>query len=167
MATDGSGRTFTYDAENMLRTVSQSGGGATFRYHADGTRLEKSAGGLVTRFVHWGDQEIADYDGAGSLLRRYVRLPDGINEAFLMIDVQAPPADKEQWIHPDRMGSVVMVTDAAGTVDATYAYDPYGNSSSSTVGVPFRYTGQRLDPETGGSPSPDLEIEPACSIPKS
>ena len=40
MATDGSGLTFTYDAENMLRTVAQTGGGATFRYHADGTRLE-------------------------------------------------------------------------------------------------------------------------------
>ena len=149
MATDGSGRTFTYDAENMLRTVAQTGGGATFRYHADGTRLEKSTSGSITRFVHWGDQEIADYNGAGTLLRRYVRLPDGIDEAFLMIDVQAPPADKEHWIHPDRMGSVVMVTDAAGTADATYSYDPYGNSSSSTAGVPFRYTGPRLDPETG------------------
>ena len=42
------------------------------------------------------------------------------------------------------------MADASGTlVEGPYTYDPYGRSADSSAGVPFRYTGRRLDPETG------------------
>lgn len=56
-----------------------------------------------------------------------------------------------KWILPDRQGSTAAVTDSAGKVTQRFAYDPYGNEVAGApgTGFPFRYTGQRFDPETG------------------
>jgi RHS repeat-associated protein len=51
--------------------------------------------------------------------------------------------------HTDRLGSVMAVTNSAGTVTERFAYNAFGVSNSSAAGYPFRYTGQRIDPETG------------------
>jgi RHS repeat-associated protein len=51
------------------------------------------------------------------------------------------------YTHQDAQGSVVAVTDATGKLTSRYAYGPYGESSTLT-GV-ARYTGRRIDPETG------------------
>lgn len=42
------------------------------------------------------------------------------------------------------------MTDSASPVNLTqYHYDAYGQSADASSGNPFRYTGRRLDPETG------------------
>lgn len=55
----------------------------------------------------------------------------------------------------DGLGSVVGMTNAAGTVDAHYAYDPYGNpisvSDANADYNPFRYAGYYLDYSSGTS----------------
>ena len=43
----------------------------------------------------------------------------------------------------------MAVTSSTGAVTHRFAYDGFGRSTSSASGYPFRYTGQRLDPETG------------------
>ena len=56
-----------------------------------------------------------------------------------------------KWIVADRQGSTAAVTDSSGKVTQRFAYDPYGNEIAGApgTGLPFRYTGQRFDPETG------------------
>jgi RHS repeat-associated protein len=51
----------------------------------------------------------------------------------------------------DQLGSVIGLTNGAGTVVATYRYDPWGNLMSSTGSIenPFRFTGREWDAETG------------------
>lgn len=43
---------------------------------------------------------------------------------------------------------MAMSNDAGTVSEGPYTYDAYGNGASAT-GVPFKYTGRRLDPETG------------------
>jgi len=111
LTNDHRGRTYTYDAENVLRGVT---GISTYRYYADGARREKTAG-ASSQFYYWGDQEIAEYNGA-ALLRRFVRLPGSVDEPFLMIDQSLPANDRERWAHQNRQGSVVALTNASGGV---------------------------------------------------
>jgi RHS repeat-associated protein len=51
-------------------------------------------------------------------------------------------------LYRDHQGSIVAEADMTGAVTATYSYSPYGEPDRLT-GVPFRYTGQLLDAETG------------------
>ena len=171
LTTDHAGRSYTYDAENVLRSASGlASGAATYRYHADGSRREKTALGATTQFYYMGglgyldekdkafaaDQEIAEYNGT-TLLRRYVRLPGSVDEAFLMIDLTLDAsctttsyATCERWAQTDRLGSVVAMMDSAGAVLEKYRYSPYGVPGwEGNIGFPFRFTGQKLDPETG------------------
>jgi len=136
-----------YDAENILRSASNLDvGNATYRYYADGTRRSKvvnNAGANV--LVYWGDQEIVEWLGANEV-RRYIRLPGSVDEPFLMIENGAT----ETWAHQDRLGSVIATTNDSGGVTAMYQYSPYGASGpEGDGGFPFRFTGQKLDEETG------------------
>jgi len=133
LTTDHQGRSFNYDAENVLRTASGlSGGSATYRYHADGSRRERSHGGTSTTFYYMGglgyldegdtafaaDQEIAEYSGAGALQKRFVRLPGSIDEAFLMIDVSTG-SSVETWAHTDRNMYAYVGNDPVNGIDPT------------------------------------------------
>ncbi len=150
ITTDHRGRTYVYDAENILRAANDNGGAAlgVYAYYADGARKSKTAGGATSVFYYTGDQEIAEYAGA-TLTRRYVRLPGSVDEPFLMIDYSSG-SGVESWAHQNRLGSVVAVTDATGAVIEKYQYSPYGESGpEGDAGFPFRFTGQKLDAETG------------------
>ncbi|MBI3677809.1 MAG: hypothetical protein HY243_14465, partial [Proteobacteria bacterium] len=53
------------------------------------------------------------------------------------------------FFHTDRLGSVVEMTSTTGArTEGPYTYDPYGQPSA-TTGEPFKFTGRRLDAETG------------------
>ncbi|PQA89599.1 hypothetical protein CW354_01660 [Marinicaulis flavus] len=174
LTADHHGRTFSYDAENVLRGASGLGGGgatADYDYYADGARSKKTYSGATSQFYYMGglgylteedtefaaDQEILETDGSGTVLRRYLRLPGSVDEPFLMIDytlsgecTQTSDTACQRWAHQNRLGSVIAVTDSAGAVEETYAYSPYGISGGEgNAGFPFRFTGQKLDPETG------------------
>jgi RHS repeat-associated protein len=58
-------------------------------------------------------------------------------------------AGTKTFFHQDKTDSVVAMSDVNGNLtEGPYTYDSYGNGAP-TTGVPFKYTGQRLDPETG------------------
>lgn len=63
------------------------------------------------------------------------------------------PAEPVQvfYYHFDGLGSVVALSDAAGHVVETYAYDVYGQSrpTGPATGNPYRFTARSWDPETG------------------
>ena len=104
----------------------------------------KTVNGVVTAFLDDGDNEIAEYDGSGNLLRRYIPGPS-IDDVVEMVNADNSYA----FPHADHHGSVVEMSAAGGAIEeGPYVYDAYGNVSAST-GYPFKFTGQRIDPETG------------------
>src|SRR6266481_6847770 len=130
-------------------TASGAGLSAAYAYDPLGRRTTKTVSGTVTSFLHDGDNEIADYDGGGNLLRRYVPGP-AIDDYVAMVTA----AGTATFFHTDKTGSIVAMSDTSGNlVEGPYTYDAYGNCFSGggacAAGVPLRYTGQRLDPETG------------------
>jgi len=143
--------TNSYSFDSLNRLVSVTGSvTAGYVHDALDRRVSKFAGGVTTRFLHAGSDEIAEYTDNGVLLRRYVP-GAGVDERAAMIDSGSttPPLSSLRLPHTDRLGSVMAVTNAAGAVTERFAYNAFGVSNSSAAGYPFRYTGQRIDPETG------------------
>jgi RHS repeat-associated protein len=104
-------------------------------------------GGVTTSFLSDGDEEIAEYDGSGGLLRRYIPGP-GTDQPIAMVTVSGSTL-VHRYFHVNRQGSTVAMSSDAGTVsEGPYTYDAYGQGAPLT-GVPFKYTGRRLDAETG------------------
>ncbi|MDE6498144.1 MAG: hypothetical protein K2L21_05740 [Muribaculaceae bacterium] len=53
------------------------------------------------------------------------------------------------YLHNDYQGSVVLVTDSAGTVEQRNTYYPYGEPHRTPAGQPILYGGKEHDPVTG------------------
>jgi RHS repeat-associated protein len=53
------------------------------------------------------------------------------------------------YFQVNHQGSTIALSRQDASLEAAYGYDAYGRSSAAAAGNPFRYTGRRLDPETG------------------
>jgi len=135
--------TYGYDVENRLTTKS---GGLTLAYDPNG-RLWQTAGGAsgTTRYLYDGDQLVAEYNGSGTLLRRYVHGPD---EDDPLIWYEGAGLTDPRSLQADSQGSIVSVADSTGTALAINSYDEYGIPASGNIGR-FQYTGQAWLPDLG------------------
>jgi RHS repeat-associated protein len=96
-----------------------------------------------TRYVYAGWQRIADYDGtANTLQNRYV-YGTSLDEPL----IQVSSAGVLTYLHADRLGSIIAMSDSTGTVTNKNKYSPFGEGAP--VGTTFGFTGQRYDAETG------------------
>jgi RHS repeat-associated protein len=143
LTSDGS-TSFTYDIENRL--VAASGAKtAGLRYDPLGRIYETTGAGGTTRFLYDGDELVAEFDGSGTILRRYVH---GTAVDDPVVWYEGNSFSSARWLHADWQGSVVAVTDASGTSIATDRYDEFGIPQSTNAGR-FQYTGQAWIPELG------------------
>lgn len=102
------------------------------------------------RYCYDGDQVIAEYDGSGNRLRRYV-YGSGIDEPVCMINVDGQ-AETVYYYHFDGLGSVRGLSDESGEIVEKYEYDVFGKLTA-TEGTestenPYYFTARRLDSET-------------------
>jgi RHS repeat-associated protein len=79
------------------------------------------------------------------LKRRYVHGP-GVDEPLAWYE--GTTLTDKRFLHADERGSVIAVTNSAGTSIATNKYDEYGIPAATNVGR-FGYTGQTWLPEVG------------------
>jgi YD repeat-containing protein len=115
--------TYTYDTENRLVTATGLGPTANYAYNPLGRRRSKTVDSVTTQYLADGDREIAEYDGAGTLLLRYVYGP-GIGEPLAVVT----PAGAHTFTHQDGLGSVIALSDDSRTVTDRYSYGAYGES---------------------------------------
>ncbi len=145
--------TYEYDEENRLRKAT---GPHTVLYDYDpaGRRRSKSVDGVLTYYTSDGAEEIAEWAGSGALTTRYVN-GTATDDHIAMLDYSgacatAPATPCRYYYHPDWHGSTVLLSNSANAVSSSYRYGPYGEDlSDALTGNPFRYTGRRLDAETG------------------
>lgn len=144
LTSDGAA-TYIYDVENRLISVNGSTTLA-LAYDPQG-RLSQTSGGSVgtTRFLYDGNALVAEYDGSGALLRRYVHGP-GVDEPLVWYE--GASLATRRVLRGDLQGSIVAVADAAGAEVATNTYDEYGLPGARNEGR-FAYTGQIRIPEIG------------------
>lgn len=144
LVTDGT-NTYSYDAENRLVTAS---GGVTLSYDPLG-RLWQTAGTATTRFLYDGDELVAEYDGLGNLLRRYVH-GAGVDDPLLWYEGASVGPGTRRSLQSDHQGSIVSLADSAGASLGIKAYDEWGiPSAGGPANLRFQYTGQAWLPELG------------------
>ena len=137
-------RTFTYDQENRL--VGESGPVAmTLSYDPTGRLQQSVVNGTTTQFLYDGDALVAEYDGSGNVLRRYVHGP-GVDNPLIWFEGSAVGSSNANYLIPDRQGSIVGAATTAGALGTILSYDPDGTPNS-WGGSGFRYTGQIALPE--------------------
>lgn len=135
-------RTLTWDIDNRLMQVSQSGATlASFTYDATGARVKKAegAGTTVTPFPHY-------------------RTVNGVATKYYFANGQrvaertgGNAAANVSYYHSDHLGSSNTVSNSSGAeVKATLFY-PYGSTrtETGTKTIAHKYTGQERDDSTG------------------
>jgi len=121
-----------------------------YAYDAAGRRIEKKVDGTTqVKYVYDGDHIIAEYNSAGTLLRKYVH---GlcVDEPICMIESSGTYAGTHYY-HYDALGSVVAMTNSSGNVVQLYEYSVYGQVAASDESHPnrFMFTGREFDKDTG------------------
>ncbi len=130
------------DAENRLISTST---GVTLTYDPLGRLFQTATNGNgVTQFLYDGDALVAEYDGAGTLLNRYVHA-DRVDEPVLWY--QGSSTTPRQLM-ADHQGSIVAVTQHGWSMVGVNTYDEYGIPGAANIGR-FQYTGQAWIPELG------------------
>ncbi len=145
MVTDPSGKTYTWDVENRLtEVVNPAVGTTTFRYDPFGRRIQKSGSNEITGYLYQGQNIIEEVDGSGNGVAQYTG--NGVDQQLAMIRNGAA-----SFYELDDLLSTTSLSNAAGEVANTYAYDSFGKltASSGVIFNPFQYTGRDFDPETG------------------
>src|SRR5688500_18527120 len=142
LISDGT-RTYAYDSENRLVGATSGGVTASLVYDPLGRLFQISSGASTTQFLHDGDELVAEYDGSGTLLRRYVHGDDDDDPLFWF---EGAGLTQPRFPHADRHGSIVGVAGAGGAIHAINNYDEYGIPGAGHPGR-FPYTGQAWLPE--------------------
>jgi RHS repeat-associated protein len=129
---NGAGQTYTYDALNRLKTITQGANVTEFVYNGLGQRVQEKFNGTLTKQWVWdgGAQPAEERDPSGNVTKRFFGGGEqigGINYYFAT----------------DHLGSIREMTDSSGTIRARYEYDPYGRQTkvSGDLEADFGFTG--------------------------
>jgi RHS repeat-associated protein len=134
---------YSYTAENMMKTAPNS---ASLSYDPGLRLYETVGGGVTTRFLYDGSTMIAEYNGSNVLQRRYAS-GLGADDPVTWYEGSATLTDK-RYLITDERGSVIGITNSAGTVTNKLSYDEHGVPAATNVGR-FQFTGQAWLPEVG------------------
>jgi RHS repeat-associated protein len=139
--------TYAWDFENRLTSVTLPGTGGTvsFKYDPFGRRIYKSSSSATSVYAYDGDNLIEETNSSGAVVARY-QPTQNIDEPVAMLRSGAT-----SYYHTDGLGSVTSLSNSAGALAQTYAYDSFGKqtSSSGSLTNPFQYTARESDTETG------------------
>ena len=141
LTSDGT-NSYTYSSENRLLT---GPGSSTFSYDPMGRLYQSVGGGVTVRRAYDGQALIAEYNASNALQRRYVYGP-GVDTPIVWYEGTGT-ADR-RWLQADERGSIVALSNDAGTSIGINRYDDYGIPASTNMGR-FQYTGQAWLPEIG------------------
>lgn len=127
----------TYDAENRLVSMTVSGTNTQYAYDALGNRFRAVAGSNTRLFRHdpFG-RLVCQANGSGAVVAHYIY-------AGGRLVASGDAAAGYAWHHQDKIGNTLALTDAAGTVTATYAYTPHGAVAGhgGAAATPFTFVG--------------------------
>jgi RHS repeat-associated protein len=139
-------KVFTWDVRDRLVGIANTpAGDASFSYDALGRRVQKTVGGVTTKYLYDGLDIVKETDGLGNTMAWYVRSLN-IDEPLARIAADGTV----RYYHADALGSIIALTDANGVVRTRYNYSPYGVTQ--VIGEasenPFQFTAREKD-ETG------------------
>jgi RHS repeat-associated protein len=140
----GATLTYSYDQTNRLTSIAGLASGTTsYRYNGDGLRMSKIVGAASPEGFAWDTAEglpLLLVDGALS----FVTGPGGL-------PLEQVNGGQAFYFLSDQLGSTRALADGAGAIVATYTYNAYGATTTTTgsASTPLRFAGQYLDTESG------------------
>ncbi|WP_412970824.1 RHS repeat domain-containing protein [Glaciecola sp. MF2-115] len=140
------GWSYNYNAHNRMTTANKSGQSVSLMYDATGRLYRSTVNNVHTYFLYDGDELIAEYNSAGTMLNRYVH---GISEDDPLVKYQgsSTSTSAQRYLLADERGSIIAETNSAGSTVETHQYGPFGEMINISASR-FRYTGQILIPGT-------------------
>jgi RHS repeat-associated protein len=136
---------YSYSVDNQLVRIDfPDGTTARYRYDPRGRRIEKDVNGIVSRYIYDGEDILFELDSGNNVTARFVHGPR------LDEPISVTRSSETYFFNFDALGSVVSLTDAAGTIVKAYRYDSFGRSSDLTGFVnSYSFTGREFDSEAG------------------
>jgi RHS repeat-associated protein len=137
--------TFVYDVRDELVTVLQN---ATtlglFHYDYQGLRISKDMGGQVLRYTYDDNSVLLETDNTGATVAKF---DYGAHHLLSLTHV----TEGREFYLFDGLGSVADLTTLAGSIQARYQYDAFGNfrAQAGSSFNRFAFTGHEKDNETG------------------
>ncbi len=125
---------YTYDHDNKLIASN----GVSLDYDPAGRLHQISDSSLTTRYLYDGHDILAEYDGSGTLLNRYIH-GSALDEPLVWYEGATTSIRKH--LLADERGSIIGIADNSGAVTSINSYDIYGVPGSGNSGL-FQYTGQ-------------------------
>jgi RHS repeat-associated protein len=122
--TSGAGRTATGTSFDMPVTITKGSNSSSFVYgpeHQRTRQIKKANNATTGTIVYAGAQEI-ELDASNQMVSVKTYWPNGVG-----LEIDKPgQATALNWVHNDRLGSVVAITDNQGNVTEQLAYDAWG-----------------------------------------
>jgi len=136
MTSDGL-NSFVWNSRNQLASMDSSF--VSFQYDPYGRRSGKTVAGVTTNYLFAG-VNIAQEISGGSPIANL--LSGGVDEVFTRTDSSGTAN-----FLTDALGSTLALTNGSGSVLASYAYEPFGNTTvtSGSSSNEFQYTGREND----------------------
>ncbi|MCX8070006.1 MAG: hypothetical protein N2738_05825, partial [Thermodesulfovibrionales bacterium] len=137
--TAGGGNTYTWDTASRLTGINN----ATMTYNGLGNILTRTEGGQIARYYYNHAIDLSPImvikNEATNTYKYFVWTPAG--RLLYMID--GADGNKVYHYYFDDTGSTLELTNAAGTVTDSYAYDPYGKviGKNGNTSQPFTFVG--------------------------
>lgn len=124
---NGAGRSISWTSFDMPMSISKGLESSSFRYGADHQRtvqIKTDASGIATNIYYAGAMEVETKNGTVQSIKTY--WPGGLG-----FDTDKPgQATALQWVHTDRIGSVIAMTNSGGALVERLAYDSWGKRRS-------------------------------------
>ncbi|OVE76005.1 hypothetical protein BVX97_02690 [bacterium E08(2017)] len=147
--------TYAWNGENRLVTASNATTVLSFKYDYMGRRFSKTVDGAETTFIYDGWNLISESSSTatnhytwGLDLSQSLQGAGGVGG---LLSVTEADSDTYTYCY-DANGNVMQLVDSAGSVQASYEYDAFGNiiASSGTMADenPFRFSTKHYDDET-------------------
>ena len=124
--------TYGWNARDELASIT-GGQSASFAYDAFGRRVSKAVASSHTRLLYDGANPVQELDAGGTATANLVG-GLGPAELFALVDGSGTHS-----LLTEALGSTLAATDASGTIEAAYTYEPFGKASQTgPAGAPIR-----------------------------
>ena len=135
----GKGRSGRNQLTNMLGAVT-----AAFAYDGVGRRITRTISSTTEKYAYDGPDIIQQLNNAGTVGANYFRSL-AIDEPWQRIDVGS--ANTNLVYLADALGTAVALADTNKIIQTSYAYDPFGNTTTTGTGNKngYQFTGREDD----------------------
>lgn len=160
------GRTLTWTAQNMVRSLQRDGQAWSLLYDTDGARVVREEAASNTATYNVGPTYELRFDGAElseariSVLGATGRVVAEVFAERTALEENALWEHHKKFVHDDHLGSAHMISDREGTVEARVLYGPWGAardgsdwnvpvSEADLDELPLGFTGHQPELDTG------------------